>query len=92
MKNNNAWLEYRKSYKHSNKDIQRTHYFANNPIIMQNIDTRLTKFISEREEIHKKMIPLKDKLKPLSIRLKQVSKNIETLKTIKKKSDYPCNK
>lgn len=59
---------------------------------MQNLDQRLTKFYSERDEIHKKMLPLKNKLKPLSIRLKQVSKNIETLKTLKKKSDSPCNK
>jgi archaellum component FlaC len=53
---------------------------------MQNIDTRLNKFILERDEIHKKMQPIKDMLKPLSKRLKQVSKNIETLKVIKKKS------
>ena len=52
---------------------------------MQNIEKRLIKFIKEREEIHKKMKPLKDKLKQLSKRLNQVSKNIETLKTIKKK-------
>jgi len=59
---------------------------------MQNIEKRLTKFYSERDEIHKKMLPLKNKLKPLSQRLKQVSKNIETLKTIKKNIENTCNK
>lgn len=51
---------------------------------MQNIEIRLSKFISEREEIHNKMLPHKEALKPLSKRLKQVSKNIETLKFLKK--------
>lgn len=52
---------------------------------MLNLDSRLTKFLSEREEIHSKMFPHKEALKPLTKRLKQVSKNIETLKTLKKK-------
>lgn len=59
---------------------------------MQNLDSRLAKFLNERDEIHEKMQPHKKALKPLTIRLKQVNKNIQTLKTIKKKSDNACNK
>lgn len=55
---------------------------------MQNIDSRLTKFLNEREELRKKISELKKPIFPLSKRLKQVSKNIETLKTLKNKSKY----
>lgn len=51
---------------------------------MQNLDSRLTKFLNEREELRKKISELKKPIIPLSKRLKQVSKNIETLKTLKK--------
>jgi len=47
---------------------------------MSNLEARLAKFMKEREEIHEKMKPLKDILKPLSKRLMQVTSNIETLK------------
>ena len=51
---------------------------------MQNLDSRLTKFLNERDELRKKIWELKKPILPLSKRLKQVSKNIETLKALKK--------
>lgn len=64
----------------------RTNFVYNNYKTMQNIDSRLTKFLNEREELRKKISELKKPIFPLSKRLKQVSKNIETLKTLKNKS------
>jgi len=58
---------------------------------MQNLDSRLDKFLNERKEIHKKMLPLKQAMKPLTKRLKQVNKNIQNIKTKKKKIQNICN-
>lgn len=49
---------------------------------MAQLQERLAKFEQERKEIHKKMKPLKDELKPLSMRLLQVWKNIENVKSM----------
>lgn len=51
---------------------------------MQNLDSRLNKFLNERDEIHEKMQPHKKALKPLTIRLRQVNKNIQNIKTKQK--------
>ena len=42
---------------------------------------RLARFEQERKEIHEKMKPLKDELKPLTMRLIQVWRNIWNIKT-----------
>lgn len=47
---------------------------------MANLQASLDKFLKEREEIHKKLKPLKELQKPLSKRLMQVTRNIQTLK------------
>lgn len=47
---------------------------------MANLTSRLARFEQERKEIHEKMLPLKNELKPLSKRLMQVSRNINVLK------------
>ena len=48
---------------------------------MANLIQRLDKFEQERKEIHEKMKPLKDELKPLTMRLIQVWRNIWNIKT-----------
>jgi len=49
---------------------------------MAQLNERLAKFEQERKEIHEKMKPLKDELKPLTMRLIQVWRNIWNIKTM----------
>lgn len=58
---------------------------------MLNLDQRLANFLNERSEIHDKMKPLKKAMKPLTVRLIQVNKNIQNIKTQKKKIENTCN-
>ncbi len=51
---------------------------------MAQLQERLTRFEQERKEIHDKMKPLKEELKPLSMRLIQVWRNISNIKTTMK--------
>ena len=54
----------------------------NNQLNMSQLQERLAKFEQERKEIHEKMLPLKKELKPLTMRLIQVWRNIWNIKTI----------